>query len=328
MTGQAEDGISAGARGDDPGVDTLVELLSQTLIDLGADTPLRDSRRLFHGRGQCYPGLAFVCVDLFDPVLVVTLFEEPPGGWEGELVSRLAPLLADTRLEALVLQRRYLPGAPADVSWGQLPEAVFARRHGQRFQLKLGERQNTGFFLDMEPGRAWLERHATDKRVLNLFAYTCAFSVVALGAGARQVVNVDMSRGALNQGRDNHRLNQLEPRQSLFLAENIMKSWGRIKRRGPYDLLVVDPPSYQPGSFVARKDYARVIRRIPELLVPGGQVLACLNAPELGEDFLRELFAAECPQCEFLERLAPSPDFPDRNPDQQLKLLVFRYQPE
>lgn len=286
-----------------------------------------DSRRLFHGRGKCFPGLEFACVDLFDPVLLVTLFSEPPPGWEAQLLAGLSPHLESSAIEALLLQRRYQSGAPAEVPWGDLPEAVYARRAGQRFHLKLGQRQNSGFFLDMEPGRAWLQERVEGKRVLNLFAYTCAFSVVALGGGASQVVNVDMSRGALNQGRDNHRLNRLPAGHSKFLAENIMKSWGRIKRPGPYDILIVDPPSYQPGSFVAAKDYARVVRRIPELLVPGGGVLACLNAPELGVEFLRELFAEQCPDCEFVERLAPSPDFPDANPNQQLKLLVFRYLP-
>ncbi len=317
-----------GADAPESSVTTLITHLSPPLLQLDAASGWQDSRRLFHGRGQCYPGLAFVCVDLFDPVVVVTLFYEPPKGWEARFVRQLTSLLSATRLQGLILQRRYLQGAPVEVTWGCLPETVFARRRGQRFQLKLGQRQNSGYFLDMEPGRAWLEGRAAGKRVLNLFAYTCAFSVVALGAGAEQVVNVDMSRAALQQGRDNHNLNQLDPRQSLFVAENIMKSWGRIRRRAPFDLLVVDPPSYQPGSFVAKKDYARVIRRIPELVVPGGEILACLNAPELGEAFLTELFAAESPQCRFVERLVPSPDFPDSNPDRQLKLLVFCYEPE
>ena len=319
--------VNGGDISPEASVTNLIEQLVAPLSELTEDAELQDSKRLFHGRGQCFPGLGFVCVDLFDPVLVITLFQEPPADWETLCLAQLEPQLAGTRLQAVLLQRRYLSGAPAEVVWGQLPEAVFARRAGQRFHLKLGQRQNSGFFLDMEPGRQWIETRASGKRVLNLFAYTCAFSVVALGAGAAQVVNVDMSRGALSQGRDNHRLNQLDKSKSLFLAENIMKSWGRIKRRGPFNLLVVDPPSYQPGSFVARKDYARVIRRIPELLVPGGEVLACLNAPELSECFLRELFLAECPDCEFVERLRPSPDFPDVDPDQQLKLLVFRYQP-
>ena len=165
---------------------------------------------------------------------------------------------------------------------------------------------------------------AAGKKILNLFAYTCAFSVVAVAAGAEKVVNVDMSSSALNVGRANHQLNGLTKERTEYLAENIMKSWGRIKKRGPFDIVIIDPPSYQPGSFIAGKDYEKVIRRLPELLPKGGLVLACLNAPELSDEFLKSQFATQLPEAGFVERVAPHPDFPDINPEQQLKLLVYR----
>lgn len=306
-------------------MDCVFESLDLVLRDLEAGRV--DSRRVFHGRGRSFPSLEFLTVDFYYPVLSVVFFDEAPKDWEHEFVSRLSVLIEDTPLEGALLQRRYMARAPAEVVYGTIPEEVFARRGDQRFHLKLGHRQNSGFFLDMEPGRKWLEERCEGKRLLNLFSYTCAFSVVALGVGAENVVNVDMSRGALSQGRENHRLNELPPEGSKFLAENVLKSWGRIKRPGPYDLAVIDPPSYQPGSFVAKKDYLRVVRRIPELMKPGGEVLACLNAPEMGEDFLRRAFVEMCPECAFVERLVPSADFPDVDPDRQLKLMVFRYLP-
>lgn len=283
-----------------------------------------DSVRLFHGRGQCYPGLAFATLDFFQPVLLLTLFAEPPSGWLAEVCAQVAALMP-APAEALVVQRRYLPGASSETLLGQAPEALFARRGPLRFALNPLAQQNIGYFLDMEPGRQWLEALAPGKRVLNLFAYTCAFSVVAVKAGAGQVVNVDMSKRALAQGRDNHHLNGLDKTRSLFLPEQILKSWSRIKKRGPYDIVIFDPPSYQPGSFVATRDYAKLARRVPELLPAGGDILACLNAPELAPDFLQRVFAEECPGAELQGRLPPSPDFPDSNPAQQLKLLHYRY---
>lgn len=285
-----------------------------------------DSRRIFHGRGRCYPELEFVCVDFFQPVLLITFYSEPPPYWLDEFVGMAQPLFSPA-ISAVLAQHRYQQGAPTETVWGDMPAEVYAKRGKLHFLLPIAQQQNSGFFLDMEPGRQWLEQHASNKRVLNLFAYTCAFSVVAVAAGASKVVNVDMSSRALNWGREHHQNNGLDKRASEFLAEDIMKSWGRIKRRGPYDLVIIDPPSYQPGSFIAQKDYARVVRRIPELMPEGGLVLACLNAPELSADFLLSVFAEACAECSLQERLTPSPDFPDINPDQQLKLLIFRYQP-
>lgn len=286
-----------------------------------------DSLRLFHGRGQCFPGLEFICVDYFQPTLLITCFREPPAGFIALLADALQPLVQPGLFETLVVQHRYQQGAPSEVRFGELPEQPLAHRQGLQFLLSLSSRQNTGFFLDMEPGRVWLAEHAQGKRILNLFAYTCAFSVVAVAAGASRVVNVDMSRGALETGRRNHQVNALPGERSEFMAENILKSWGRIRRKGPYDLVIIDPPSYQPGSFVALKDYVRVIRRIPELMPNGGLVLACLNAPEVGTAFLESSFAEACPGSSLVTRLEPSADFPDVDAEQQLKLLVFEYQP-
>lgn len=150
------------------------------------------------------------------------------------------------------------------------------------------------------------------------------FLSLPLVAGAARVVNVDMSKSALARGRHNHQINGLDKRASGFLAEQIFKSWSRIKKPGPYDIVILDPPSFQKGSFIAGRDYYKLIKRLPELMPGGGDVLACLNAPELPGHFLSELFAQYCDGAEFVARLPASRDFPDRDPERQLKLTHWR----
>ncbi len=163
------------------------------------------------------------------------------------------------------------------------------------------------------------------KKVLNLFAYTCAFSVVAMHHGAQQCTNVDMSKTALSWGRDNHRANQLDCRNVHFLGLNILKSWSRIKKSGPYDIIIIDPPSYQKGSFVAERDYPKVIRRLPELAAPNADILACLNAPEYGTALLLNVFEQQASQAQYLARLALPSVFKDLDPERQLKLLHYQW---
>ena len=282
-----------------------------------------DSYRLLHGRGRCFEGLEFANVDFFQPVLLVVLYKEPPENWLNEFVGFMQDKLSE-QLSCVLVQRRYLPNAPSEIVLGVLPEQAFARRGQLLFNLHLNAQQNSGFFLDMEAGRHWIENNTAGKRVLNLFAYTCAFSIVAIATGAEKVVNVDMSSPALNVGRANHQLNNIPKAKAEFVAENILKSWSRVKKPGPYEVVIIDPPSYQKGSFIAEKDYAKVIRRLPELMPQGGFVLACLNAPELSDGFLKKQFAEQLPQAEFIERLAAHPDFPDVDSEQQLKLLVYK----
>ena len=213
-----------------------------------------------------------------------------------------------------------------------VPDPHEVTEDGARFRVHVLKGQNHGLFLDMTEGRRWVREHVAvctanksniGFRVLNLFAYTCAFSVVALQAGARQVVNVDMSQGALGIGQHNHRLNGITAGAS-FLPHDIFSTWGKITQGGPYDLIIVDPPSYQKGSFIATKDYARLMRRLPDLLMPGGHTLLCLNAPELGMAFLQDQMQALAPDLTFVQRVANPPVFADVSEERSLKVLLYK----
>ena len=212
---------------------------------------------------------------------------------------------------------------------GDVPAPHVVTEQGLRYLVHLLKGQNHGLFLDMAAGRAWVRSHiahAVDRprfRVLNLFAYTCAFSVVALQAGAKLVVNVDMANGAIAIGQQNHRLNGLTTGAS-FLPHDIFSTWGKIARSGPYDLIILDPPSFQKGSFVATKDYARLMRRLPDLLMPAGHALLCLNAPELGVAFLQDQMQSFAPELQFVERVANPAAFADVSPERSLKVLAYR----
>jgi 23S rRNA (cytosine1962-C5)-methyltransferase len=137
------------------------------------------------------------------------------------------------------------------------------------------------------------------------------------------VVNLDMAQGALTTGQQNHQLNGIAS-GAKFLAHDLFSSWGKVTRMGPYGLVIMDPPSFQRGSFVATKDYARLLRRLPDLLRPGGHALLCLNAPEIPERFLHELLTTEAPELAVLHRLPNPAAFADVSSDRALKVLVVR----
>ncbi len=282
-----------------------------------------EAQRLFHGRGHCYEGLHFVNVDWLAPVLLVTLYEAVEPEWLAALQVNTQSLAG---VEGVLVQHRYRQGAPAEVLWGAVPEQLEVSEQGLRYGLTLGRSQNSGLFLDMANGRRWVREQAAGRSVLNLFSYTCAFSLAAMAGGARQVVNLDMSRAALTRGRENHRLNQHDLRSVQFLPHDLFRSWGRVRRLGPYELIIIDPPSFQKGSFVASKDYQRVLRRLPELMNDGAQVLVCLNDPQLESGFLKALVAEHAPALVFEARIDNPPEFAEKYPERGLKVLHYRYQ--
>ncbi|WP_248795750.1 class I SAM-dependent methyltransferase [Pseudomonas sp. MWU13-2105] len=305
-----------------------LSLLHTHLLTALASAPT-ETRRLFHGRGRCWPGLEQLTVDWLQGVLLVSLFKEPEPGQLQALKDLLmeisqSPAWLASGARTLLLHHRYLPLSPAEWLVGQAIEEWVITEGGLRYQVDLGKKQNNGLFLDMRYGRDWVRANARGKRVLNLFAYTCGFSVAAIAGGAAHVLNLDMSRAALSRGRDNHRLNGHDLGKVGFLGHDLFKSWGKVIGSGPFDLVIIDPPSFQKGSFLLSKDYQRVLRRLPELLSAEGEVLACMNDPAVGSDFLIEGVTREAPGMLFERRLDNPPEFPDIDAESGLKALLFK----
>ncbi len=299
----------------------------QALLDTIATAAMpADAQRLFHGRGGLFPGHEAWALDAYPPVWLVTKFgavtPDEVAALTAALQARPEQTAPDQPLNA-VLQTRVEGRSETTVLAGGVPESHVATEDGAKYRIHLQRGQNHGLFLDMAEGRRWVRAHANGAKVLNLFAYTCAFSVAALQGGAKEVINLDMAQGALTTGQQNHQLNGIHGR-AKFLAHDLFSSWGKVTRMGPYDLVIADPPSYQKGSFVATKDWPRLLRRLPDLLKPGGRALLCLNAPEIPEQFLRDQLAAEAPGLVIEQRLPNPAAFADVSPDRALKVLVVR----
>lgn len=288
-----------------------------------------DAQRIFHGRGGLYPGCEHWTLDAYPPVFLLTSFQPVSDVDVDTVRAALAARwdqLAPGQPLNLVFQHRDDVRADTRLVTGSVPDPHVVTEQGAQYRVHLLRAMNHGLFLDMAEGRRWVADFVAARsrvKVLNLFAYTCAFSVVAMKAGARQVTNVDMSGGALGIGKQNHQLNGISSAVS-FLPHDIFKTWGKVTRSGPYDLIILDPPTYQKGSFVAEKDYARLMRRLPELLMPGGHALLCLNSPKLGPAFLQDQMQELAPELIFEQRLPNPPAFGDVSNDRALKVLVYK----
>lgn len=279
-------------------------------------------KRVFHGRGGAYKGFRHLSIDSIGTILSVALYFDEPN--ESALIEMLIAFVKESKYQRLLIQRRYLKGAPSELLLGELPQDMYILENGIKIKVNLLNNQNSGYFADMKNGRSFVRENAKDKRVLNLFAYTCAFSLAAKFGGAYEVVNVDMSKGALKLGMANHSLNNLEPRGVSYLPYNILKSLSALKRKGPFDLIIIDPPTFQKGSFEVTKDYIKIIKKLPEIASEEALLLACLNAPNLESDFLIELIREHAPCFEFVKRLDNLAEFASEDEAKSLKNLTFK----
>ncbi|MBU1211766.1 MAG: class I SAM-dependent methyltransferase [Alphaproteobacteria bacterium] len=112
-----------------------------------------------------------------------------------------------------------------------------------------------GLFPEQMPHWQWmLEKIAAAKaagverpRVLNLFGYTGAASLLAAAAGA-EVVHVDASKKAIQWGKDNQAASKLNAAPIRWMLDDARKFTAREVRRGrDYHVLLVDPPKFGRG---------------------------------------------------------------------------------
>jgi 23S rRNA (cytosine1962-C5)-methyltransferase len=183
---------------------------------------------------------------------------------------------------------KYLPqqaaerGAPVLLRGGtDAPMETEVSEAGTRYGLDFAGGYSAGLFIDQRANRARL-RGWKPKRVLNTFAYTCSFSVVAAQAGA-ETVSVDLSRRSLTRGEENFQRNGLDPKAGhRFIADDVRAVLPRLARRGEkFDAIVIDPPTFsrnQAGeAFQVQRDFDQLVLLALEVAAPGARILLSVN---------------------------------------------------
>ena len=281
-----------------------------------------EARRVFHGRGQCYPGLEHLCIDWFAPLVLISVYAEIEN--EQELLDLVLAADSHHQVRSVLLQNRYIAQSPSRLLHGEPIEELVVTENGLRFEVHPGRRQNSGLFMDMRLLRNWLQQNSAGCKVLNLFAYTCSLSVAALAGGASEVTSVDVSKTSIAWGNRNHALNDQDLNRVKTIPHNLFTSWGRVRQFGRYDLVIIDPPTRQRNAFDAEKDYGTVVKKLEKCCNPGARIIAALNSPFLGVDFLRVQFERHLTQAQFIDYLPVAPEYEECETEKGLKICLFQ----
>lgn len=167
-----------------------------------------------------------------------------------------------------------------------------ATENGLKFGIDFGAGYSVGLFVDQRENRRFV-RQTKPKKVLNCFAYTCSFSVVAAAAGAR-TVSVDLSKKSLTRGRENFSLNQLSTDGHQFIADDVRPVLGRLGRRGEkFDMIILDPPTFSRtkggAAFHVQNDFEDLIAASIEIADRGARILLSTNCEALDERALERM---------------------------------------
>lgn len=283
--------------------------------------------RVLDGRGDGVPG---VYLDRYGPAAVLGVYEDARLPHEAitaaaqSILERFEPVGVEAvYVKPFARDRSRLGGHAPDESRAAAPRAgrpqpasLVVREYASRFEVRLYDGFSTGLFLDHRDHRRALAR-LRPRRVLNLFAYTCAFAVPLAAMGA-QVTNVDVSARYLEWGARNLTLNGLEPTDARFIRMDAFEYLAFAARHPEerFDLVILDPPTFAAGNrrrgvkpWKAVEHYPALVQATTRVLGPGGMVFAASNTRELAaRGALRALIEGALGGAPAWQPLPPWPD--------------------
>jgi 23S rRNA (cytosine1962-C5)-methyltransferase len=212
------------------------------------------------GDGRKLERFGAIIVDRPEPQALWT-----PSGSKGEWAKAHAVFAGAEDEE----KGRWRIDKPVPESW---PVSVGAAT----MQCRLSSFRHMGLFPEQYPHWEWMLSRLNairgeQPRVLNLFAYTGAASLLAAAAGA-QVTHVDASKKAIAWAKENQDASKLGEAPIRWILDDAQKFVKREVRRGKsYHMVLVDPPKYGRGPDGEVWD---LFTHLPALMKDCAQLLA------------------------------------------------------
>ena len=284
---------------------------------LGTQRPT--ALRLFSGDSEGLPG---VTVDRYGDFVVVQWLSAGALPWRDELyqaiTTQVTPRGIYEQRRTRSLGGQSAPEPAVRVAGTEAPLEIVVEEEGCRFGVDVTAPLGVGFFPDMRLGRDAVANRAAERRVLNLFSYTGAFSVRAAKAGAAEIVAVDTAAKAHARARRNFELSGLDPNRMELITADAIKTLDRFADRGrSFDLVVCDPPTFSHGPgrpFSATSDLGRLAGKCASVLSAGGLLAFATNAAKLSpadvDRAIAEGAASSGHDLRVIERCGLPVDFP------------------
>ena len=166
----------------------------------------------------------------------------------------------------------------------QRKKRIIIQENGTSYFINLTDYLDTGIFLDHRSTREIFSKLVIGKkRVLNLFSYTSAFSIVAAKSGVEYTTSVDMSNTYCNWARENIKLNNLDAFKHIVIRDNVFFFLENIKTKNwKFDFIVIDPPTMSRSKkmltkFDIQRDYPYLINTSSQYLTENGMILFSTN---------------------------------------------------
>lgn len=214
--------------------------------DLLLENRDRSAYRLVHAESDNLPG---IIIDRYEDFLVCQFLTAGAERWKKVMVSLLGEVLPVSgiydRSDPQVRKKEGLPPHSGVLSGEKPPSFIMIREGPCRFLVDVQRGHKTGFYLDQTENRYALAEFAKGSEVLNCFAYTGAFGIRALKAGASKVTHIESSGLALELAKRHAQLNDLDDSRLENVEDDVFNRLRAYRSSGrQFDIIVLDPPRF------------------------------------------------------------------------------------
>ncbi|MDA3941107.1 MAG: class I SAM-dependent methyltransferase [Spirochaetia bacterium] len=200
-----------------------------------------------------------------------------------EIIDTVSRMLYVKKEQVVYKNRKTRKGTTQHKKLDDSGDMIQVTENGLSFLVNLHDYIDTGLFLDHRKTREMVRDSASNKKVLNLFAYTGSFSVYAAAGGAESIDTVDLSGNYNRWAEQNLVLNGfINPDYKFHSSDtadflvNARNNWDR------YDIIIVDPPTFSnsrkmDGVFDIQRDYVSLLKVCLDLLNKDGYIIFSTN---------------------------------------------------
>ena len=300
----------------------FIEQRVRDAVDYRIKTVDTSSCRLIFGEADFLPGIV---IDKFSDVLVVESLALGIDRLKPLIIEKLKQVLAEYDMPVRgVYERsdakvRLLEGMERFKGFigEEFDTKVEIVENGVKYYVDVQDGQKTGFFLDQKYNRRAIGNLCKGAKVLDCFTHTGSFALNAGISGAASVLGVDASELAVNQARENAKLNGLEDIVH-FQCADVFDLLPELEKKGEkFDVVILDPPAFTKSRNSIKnavKGYREINHRGMKLVKDGGFLATCSCShfmdPELFTKTIGEAARNVHKRLRQIEYRTQSPDHP------------------
>lgn len=254
-----------------------------------------DSGRMFFGESD---GIGGLVIDKYSNVIVIEILSAGVELIINDILNAVKKILLP---KAIIIKRdhqyRVLEGLKLERPEiiGTLPKNIIIKENGAKFKIDLLNSQKTGWYFDQRDNREYLKPFFKDRYVLDLYCYTGAFSIIAAKSKAKIVWGIDSSEKAIEQAKQNQKLNRIPETKLIFKQENATRMLEALSNRElpvEPDFILIDPPNFVRNKkhlHQAKRLYIRILKTALKSIKAPGYIAFSTCSQHVSDEIFNEI---------------------------------------